>query len=285
MSSPAAGHPPRNAEWVPKTIDLDAPSAARVYDYYLGGNYNFTVDRAFGDHVLTIVPGASDMARANREFLYRAVRMLAEQGIDQFLDVGCGLPTTRAVHQIAQEINPDTRTVYVDNEGVAVAHGELMLHDEPQADIFQGDLTAPRSILDHPHVQELLASGKPTAVLSVAVLHFILDADRPTELLTQLLAPFPAGSYFVFSHGTADSSDKAAAAEVEKLYNSDNQNNGCMRTHAQASAMLAAVPRLELIEPGLVWNAAWRPDPNTTLPELQEHPERSCYYAAVGVLR
>ena len=94
----------------------------------------------------------------------------------------------------------------------------------PQADIFIGDLTAPRSILDHPHVQELVASGKPTAVLAVAVMHFILDESRPVDLLTQLLEPFPAGSYFVFSHGTADSTDDMP--NVVKLYNRETRTRG-----------------------------------------------------------
>ncbi|HEX3649866.1 MAG TPA: SAM-dependent methyltransferase [Pseudonocardiaceae bacterium] len=283
MSSPSAGLSPSDDSWVPKSVDVDSPSAARVYDYFLGGGYNFAVDRSFGESALRIVPELRDIARANREFLYRAVRTLADQGIDQFLDIGCGLPTTRAVHQIALERNPETRTVYVDNEGVAVAHGELMLQNVPQADIFIGDLTAPQSILDHPHVQGLLATGKPTAVLTVAVMHFILDEDRPVDLLTRLLTPFPAGSYFVFSHGTADSADEMSA--LEKLYNDDNQNNGITRTWAQLSTMLAAVPRLELIEPGLVWNAQWRPARDSDLPKLLEHPEGSSCYAAVGVLR
>lgn len=269
--------------WVPRTIDVDSPSAARVYDYFLGGSFNFGVDRAFGDRALQIVPELRDIARANREFLYRAVRTLADQGIEQFLDIGCGLPTTRAVHQIALERNPEARTVYVDNEGVAVAHGELMLTDVPQADIFLGDLTVPRSILGDVRVQTLLASGKPTAVLAVAVLHFILDESKPLDLLTELLAPFPAGSCFVFSHGTADSVDEMPA--LGEFYNRDNQNNGCARSWAQLSELLAAVPRLELIEPGLVWTAAWRPDPDTDLPNLVERPERSSCYAAVGVLR
>lgn len=124
------------SEPLPPDIDPEIPSIARIYDYWLGGAHNFASDRAFAEKALTVVPSLRDIAIANRQFLIRATRLLAsEYGITQFIDVGCGLPATSSVHEIAQAVNPAARTVYVDNDPVAVAHGEALLADNANASI------------------------------------------------------------------------------------------------------------------------------------------------------
>src|SRR5919112_3530635 len=141
------------ASWVPSSVDLDRPSAARMYDYFLGGSHNFAVDREAAKAVEQIFPGMSGAARANRSFLRRAVRYLLSQGIDQFLDLGSGIPTVGNVHEIAQQTNPSARVVYADVEPVAVAHSTALLADNPLAVAIQADLRDPDSVLGSDEVR------------------------------------------------------------------------------------------------------------------------------------
>ena len=268
-------------EPLPPDIDPNVPSIARIYDYWLGGAHNFASDRAFAQKALAIVPGLRDIAVANRQFLIRATRLLSgEYGVTQFLDVGCGLPATSSVHEIARTINPGIRTVYVDNDPVAYAHGELLLAGDDNATMIRGDFLTPDRILADPATRALVDTGLPTAVLVVAVLHFVPDTADPAGILGALLAPFPPGSFLVFSHGTADSDP--GMNDLGKLYGSNSTTGGVSRTHAEQAALLDRVPRLALLDPGLVWTAAWRPDRTVQEPRLSEHPERSSCYAAVG---
>lgn len=271
-------------EPLPPNIDPEIPSIARIYDYWLGGAHNFASDRAFAEKALTVVPSLRDIAIANRQFLIRATRLLAsEYGITQFIDVGCGLPATSSVHEIAQAADPRARIVYVDNDPVAVAHGEALLADNVNASIMQADLLMPERILRHQNVQALITTGLPTAVLVVAVLHFVGEDRDPARLLSALLAPFPPGSFLVFSHGTSDSDP--GMDKLGGMFSERSTSNGVSRTHAQQLDLLGRIPRLELIEPGLVWTAAWRPNPAREAPRLYETPEKSNCYAAVGMIR
>lgn len=268
---------------LPPSVDPNVPSIARVYDYWLGGAHNFQSDRDFAENALAAVPRLRDIAVANRQFLMRAIRMLAGQGITQFLDIGCGLPATSSVHELAQAINPDVTTVYVDNDPVAVAHGELILaKQQTHATIFQQDFLAPEHILDHPDTQALIASGAPTALIVAAVLHFVTDDQDPAGVLSTLLEPFPAGSYLVYSHGTADSDPEMDT--LGGMYAERSTSNGVSRSHATQAALLGRIPRLELIEPGLVWTPTWRPA-SEDKPRLYDTPEQSSCYGAVGVVR
>lgn len=133
-------------DWAPETIDIERPSVARMYDYYLGGSHNFAADRAAARAMVEAVPEAPLMAQANRAFLRRAVQYLAQAGIRQFLDIGSGIPTVGNVHEIAQRIDPESRVVYVDVDPVAVAHSQEILAGNAHAAVLQEDLRNPEAI-------------------------------------------------------------------------------------------------------------------------------------------
>ena len=161
------------------TLDIERPSAARMYDYYLGGSHNFAVDRAAADAVLAVIPDVPVGAQANRAFLRRAVRYLVEAGVTQFIDIGSGIPTLGNVHEIAQQADPRTRVVYVDTDPVAVAHSRLILGGNERATVIHEDLRRPGEILEHPDVRQLIDFDQPVALMLVAVLHFVSDAAEP----------------------------------------------------------------------------------------------------------
>ena len=167
-------------DWVPEGLDVTVPNAARVYDCALGGYHNFAVDREFKDLAEKAWPGITQLAHANRAYLGRVVQWLVDSGIRQFLDIGSGIPTLGNVHEVAQEIAPESRVVYVDIDPVAVSHSRAILTGNPYADAIQGDLRRPEEILYHPRVLELLDFSQPVAVLMIAVLHFISDDADPS---------------------------------------------------------------------------------------------------------
>jgi hypothetical protein len=261
-------------DWAPKDVDVETASAARLYDFFLGGSCNFEVDRELGRQVAAVAPGVFDFTRLNRAFLRRAVRYLGEQGIDQFLDIGSGIPTAGNVHEIAQSANPDARVVYVDNEPVAVAHSELLLEDTPNTAVIKADLRDPDSVLRHETTRRLLDFRRPIGLLTVAVYHFIPDSDRPAELAAAYRDALPSGSYLALSHGTEDSLGEQIR-QIMALYK-NSQNPVTTRTRAEVAALFDG---FELVEPGLVFTPLWRPE---SPEDVGENPEESSVYAAVG---
>lgn len=262
-------------------VDVDTPNAARVYDYYLGGAQNFGSDRRFAEEVMSFFPEARDFARNNRSFQQRAVRHVAGLGVDQFLDLGSGIPTVGPTHETARSVRADARVLYVDIEPVAIAHTELLLAKqgltaEDGVGVLEGDLRDPAAILASPLARTVLDTSRPVAVMIMGMLHFLADEDNPAALLAEYLAAFPAGSYLIASHATLDGPIGARVAQAADKY-AETKLPGHVRTKAQFAAMLPA--RLELLEPGITWNALWRPDTEV------EHPERSVAYAAVGRTR
>src|SRR4051812_38231760 len=166
-------------------VDTERANVARVYDYLLGGTHNFTVDQDAARTLTAIDPGMRDAAKANRAFLGRAVRFLADAGIRQFLDIGSGVPTQGNVHEVAREVAPDSRVVYVDTDPVAIAHSKSILAEDDRATVIEGDLRDPGSILGHPEVDRLIDFDQPVGLLLVSVLHFIRDDPGGlVELLT-----------------------------------------------------------------------------------------------------
>lgn len=265
------------SRWVPPGIDPDTPSAARVYDFYLGGANNFEVDRELANRVQAALPDIKHTARANRAFLMRAVRWCATAGVDQFLDLGCGLPTAGAVHQVAQSVNPKARVVYVDNEPVAVAHSEMLLQGVPGTAVIQADLRFPETFLDHDVTRELLNFGRPVAVLLSAVLHFVQDSDNPARIVAGLRDALVPDSLVVVSHGTGDGDD-AAIEDARRLYDR-SQNPAAVRTRAEVVALMRG---FDLVSPGVVWVPEWHPDPMT---DQSYPPARSHMYGVVGRVR
>jgi SAM-dependent methyltransferase len=254
-------------------LDVTMPSAARLYDYYLGGHHNFAADRRLARRVYEIFPETPNIARMNRDFLRRAVRFLANQGVRQFIDIGCGLPTVGPVHGIAQSISPESRVVYVDNEPVAVAHSKILLRDNDRAVVLQADLRHPETILDNDATRSLVNFDEPVAILMVAVLHFISDNCDPAGLLAHYRRRLRPVDYLVVSHITGtESSDIARAAELYQ----NTRNPLYLRNYEQIATMLSG---FSLIDPGLVYVPEWRPD----RPESIKDAAGSHFYGAVGV--
>lgn len=266
--------PAERPSWAPQHIDLDRPNAARIYDYFLGGACNFEHDRQFADKFLELVPEAELAARRNRAFLRRAVRFCVESGIRQFLDIGSGIPTVGNVHEIAQGIEPECRVLYVDNEPVAVAHSELMLEGNDRAAILHADLCDPDTILNSQSAKRLLDFDEPMALLIVAVLHFVPDSAGPAAAIERYLGALAPGSFLVLSHGTDDAFDEQPVEATERYQRTTTP--GVSRSRAEVLALMSGT---ELMEPGVVWTPQWRPD---SPDEVDEHPERSMVYAAVG---
>src|SRR5687768_12087547 len=169
--------------WVPEGVDTGKPSAARLYDYLLGGGHNFAPDRTLAEKFLQAQPNARTIARLNRAFLRRAVLFMMNNGIRQFLDLGSGIPTVGNVHEIAQKADPEAHVVYVDFEEVAVAHSQLILEDDPRAEIIQEDMTKPRDVLKAAEESGLIDFTRPVGVLTAGVFHFVPPEADPQAVV------------------------------------------------------------------------------------------------------
>jgi S-adenosyl methyltransferase len=259
--------------WVPESTDLERPSAARVYDYLLGGGHNFASDRAVAERLVRVLP-AFDMARMNRAFLWRAVRFLVNAGIRQFLDLGSGIPTVGNVHEVAQEADPRCRVVYVDCEPVAVAHSELLLEGNDRAAIIQADMRDPESILTSATTARLIDFAEPVGLLMVGVAQFIPDEDNPWALAAHYGTALVPGSYLALSAFTEDYAREGMGRAVDVC--NATQNPIYPRTHTEIVRMFDG---FELIEPGVVYTPQWRPE----RPEdVGDDWKRANMYAGVG---
>ena len=261
----AAGRQP------PPGIDASVATAARMYDYWLGGHDNFAADRIAALKVSERSPEAPLVARGNRKFLGRAVQFLAgEAGIRQFLDLGTGLPTKGNVHQVAQATAPDARVVYVDNDPMVLAHSRALKTGEGTA-VIRADLRDADTILGHPDTRRLIDFSEPLAILFAAVLHFVggPDAGAAVARFTGAAAP---GSYLVLSHITGDPDPEAAAAFTTVYAGTANPNT--LRTREE---ILGFFDGLEMLEPGLVPVSQWRPDDPGAA-----HPRRAWMVGGVG---
>jgi hypothetical protein len=241
-------------------VDLDRPSVARVYDYYLGGSHNFAADRAFGEQVLKIMPAVAPLARSNRAFLRRAVTTLAEQGVRQFLDLGSGIPTVGNVHELV----PGGKVVYVDHDPVAVAHSRAILADVPGTAVVAADLRDPAGVLATPQVQGLLDFSQPIAFLLVAVLHFVPDDEQPADIVRGYAEAGVPGSHVVLSHAGLDRPLTPAEDAAWELYR-NSPTPLILRNRDEVAKLLGD---LTLLEPGVVATHDWRPDAGTeTIPD------------------
>jgi hypothetical protein len=249
-------------------------NVARIYDFLLGGKDNYEEDRRAGARLLEAVPDAAVAAWDNRRFLGRVVQFLAEEaGIRQFIDIGTGLPTRGSVHAVAHQIAAEARVAYVDNDPVVIAHANALLSGGPNVAAMRGDIRNPKDIITNPALRSLIDFGKPVAVLMVAVLHFIADAERPHDIVGELKSVVAPGSYFVISHVTADEVPFEAAERVRKLYDQANAP-GVARSRTDIAEFFEG---LEMIRPGLVSVAQWRPE------RLTRKAGRTIFYAGVGV--
>src|SRR5689334_7402555 len=258
----SATDPERFAGWRAAGVDPTRPSIARVYDYWLGGKHNLAADRELGSRMETLDPRIPAACRANRAFLGRAVRFLAEQaGIRQFIDIGSGIPSAGNVHEVAQLATPATRVLYVDRDPVAVAEGRKLLAGNPLATVIQADLRDPAAIVSHPEAARLIDFAEPVGVILAAVLHFLVDADQAQRAVAYLRDTAGPGSYLAVSHVTDEDNPKLAAA-AESIYNA-GAADGRPRSRAE---ILNFFGDWELAEPGLVYAPLWRPDSPQDVP-------------------
>jgi S-adenosyl methyltransferase len=240
--------------WVPPGIDLDRPNAARVYDYLLGGACNFEVDRVFAHKLQEATPHVERSMQYNRAFLGRAVRFCVEQGIRQFLDLGSGIPTVGNVHEIAQCLAPECRVVYVDHEPIAVAHSQLILAGNDNADVLLADLLHVDTVLSSEPVRRLLDLTQPMAVILAAVLHFVPDDAHPYPVVARYVQAMAPGSLLVISHGV-----RAEQQREERTYRLYNQSStpAAGRTREEIQAFMAGT---DIVDPGVVLTTQWRPE-------------------------
>jgi S-adenosyl methyltransferase len=255
--SPEGGAMPGDTEPAARrTIDTSVAHSARVHDYWLGGKDNFAADRAAGDAVIAAYPGIVMSVRANRAFLARAVRFLAaEAGIRQFLDIGTGIPASNNTHEVAQSVAPSCRVVYVDYDPVVLLHAQALLTSSPQGavDYIDADLRDPQAILAA--AAKTLDFSRPVAVMLIAIMHLIVDADDPYRLVSELMAVVPAGSYLALSQVASDI-EAEQMAEAAKRYNRMARETQRHRSHAEVERFFDG---LELQEPGVVAVQQWRP--------------------------
>ena len=242
---------------MPLSIDTSVAHVARVYDYWLGGKDNFAADRAAGEQAIQAYPDIVYSVRANRAFLARTVRYLAgEAGIRQFLDIGTGIPTANNTHEVAQAVAPGCDVVYVDNDPVVLAHARaLLVSGEPgHTSYIDADLRDAGRILAE--ATRTLNFSQPTAIMLMAILQHIDDADDPYGIVARLVEAVPSGSYLVISHPAADIESKAMAEMAVRL-NKLMAEKVTFRTQAQVARFFDG---LELVEPGMVRVQQWRPN-------------------------
>ena len=262
---------PEDAAPSPREIDVSVAHPARVYDYWLGGKDNFAADRAAAERVLEAKPQIRDNVRANRRFLAKAVRYLtAEAGIQQFLDIGTGIPTANNTHEVAQAVRPETRVVYVDNDPIVLTHARALLTSVAGPTTFiDADLREVKTILSR--AGETLNFSQPVAVMLIAVLHLIPDEDDPWGVVASFMDAVPPGSYLVLSHPARDVETERSARAAQR-YNEQVATPMHRRTRAEVARFFDG---LDLIEPGLVQMHQWRP-------EATDPVAPSSGYAVVG---
>jgi hypothetical protein len=255
-------------------VDLTRPSAARVYDYYLGGAHNFAVDREMAERAIGLWPDLPMIMQQNRAFLRRAVQFCVDAGIRQFLDLGSGIPTVGNVHEVAQDAAPESRVVYVDNDPVAAAYSENILRGNDRAGVVQADLRRPDEVLTSPGVRTLLNLDEPIAVMMVAVLHFVPDSDDPSAIVAKYREAMAPGSYLVLSH--ASQAGRPDQADSHQDLYQRTATPMTMRTREQVTGLFDG---FDLVEPGVVFFPEWRP---VSPEDVDDHPERFTGLAAVG---
>jgi S-adenosyl methyltransferase len=245
-------------------FDTSIAHSARVYDYWLGGKDNYAADRAAAEQVIEVRPAIRTEVQANRAFLGRAVRFLAEEaGIRQFLDIGTGLPSANNTHEVAQSVAPDSRIVYVDNDPIVLSHARALLNSTPEGATayLDADLREPDTILDA--AAQTIDLGQPVAIMLVAVLHHIPEQDDAGGLVARFRDATVAGSYLVISHPAADI-QTAKVAEVSRRYNASVATGQTRRIGAEVRAFFGS---WEILEPGVTQTVLWRPDEPTSLTE------------------
>ncbi|WP_036567502.1 SAM-dependent methyltransferase [Nocardia sp. BMG51109] len=259
------------------TVDVTMPSTARMYDAYLGGKDNYDVDRAAVEQVKKAFPSVEIMARTNRDFMHRATRYLVrEAGVRQFLDIGTGIPTEPNLHQVAQQIAPESRVVYVDNDPLVLTYARALMTGtfEGRTTYVHADAVDPGAILATRALHETLDSSRPVALSLIALLHFVPDDRDAYGAVATLMDAFAPGSYLVISHATGDL-DPEGTARAEAVYR-DRGLRTRVRTHDEIAKFFTG---MTLVDPGIVVPHRWRP---TGIELPASFDAKVSFYAAVG---
>jgi O-methyltransferase involved in polyketide biosynthesis len=247
---PASGSPQT-------AIDTTVSHSARIWNYWLGGKDNYQVDREVGEQILAFVPELVRSARADRQFLARAVRYLVgEERIRQFLDIGTGLPTVDNTHEVAQRVAPDSRIVYVDNDPLVLVHARALLTSTPQGacDYIEADVRDPGTIVSG--AARTLNLAEPVAIMMLGILNFVLDSGQAQAIVRQLLDAVPSGSYLVISHPTTEV-DAEPMIQAVQFWNQQGSAQMTLRTREEIVRFFDGT---DLVEPGVVSCSRWRPE-------------------------
>ncbi|NUR25864.1 MAG: SAM-dependent methyltransferase [Kribbellaceae bacterium] len=241
-------------------LKLDRPHGARVYNYFLGGKDNFEIDRQAAEHLLKAFPGFRSSALSNRMWMHRAARYAAEQGVAQYLDIGTGIPAEPNLHEVVQEIIPSAHVVYADNDPIVLAHSRALLVSTPEGKTacLEADVTDPQGILASEEVKELIDFSKPVALCLVSVFHYLLDSQRPHDVVRELLKPLAPGSLLILSHCTPDFAPQMWERAMV-VYKADG-GEAQVRSKEEVTRFFDGT---ELVEPGVVSPFRWFPDAET----------------------
>ncbi|TDD72776.1 hypothetical protein E1293_32505 [Actinomadura darangshiensis] len=233
-------------EQAPPGVDTTVPSPARMYDYILGGTENYEVDRTAAEAVRANMPDLEDAAWANRGFLQRSVRWLAQQGIRQFVDVGAGLPTRNNTHDAAQAVAPDARILYADNDAMVAAHAQTLLEGSSGTAFITADFREPEALLGNEDALALIDFTRPVALLLVAVTHFVPDEDDPWGVVRRYMDRLAPGSYLALSSITSERQPDKAVDTVEEVYSHSSSGAVRVRTRVDIERFFAG---LEIVPP------------------------------------
>lgn len=254
-------------------VDTSRPSAARMYDYYLGGTHNFPADRALAEKVIASLPNTPRIMRENRAFLQAAVDHCAKAGIRQFVDLGAGIPTQGPVHETARAVAPDCRVVYCDIEETAIAYGKQILADDESCGFVHADLRDRERVLGDPEVERLIDFGQPVALLMLSVLQFLPDEDDPAGTVAAYRDRLAPGSMIVLSHAT-DEAFRDRSEGITSVY----RRSSTPIHYRSREEITGLFTGLDLVPPGVVPVPAWGADP---VPQTQE----ANGFCGVGVTR
>lgn len=244
----------REQKWPPPGLDVTKPTIARAYDALLGGKDNFAADRALAEYAIRHIPGLQDSAVENRRVLVRGVRYLAgEAGVDQFLDLGSGLPTVQNTHEVAQAENPGAKVVYVDIDPMVLTHGRALLAENDNTKVVVGDVRKSETILDHPDIGGFLDFDRPIALMLVGMLHYLSPETGDGIVSTYRDALAPGGYLFMTSLVDTGLPAQQELARITR----ESVEAGWARTPREIESHFGD---FELVDPGVVYTALWRPD-------------------------
>ncbi|WP_079054554.1 SAM-dependent methyltransferase [Streptomyces graminilatus] len=275
--TPKSEGPGSDVPYEQVALGQDRPHSARLYDYFLGGKTNYAVDRDAARDLMRVLPAIETVARVNRAYMRRAVRYAARQGVRQFLDLGTGFPDSPHLHEVAQDVARDCRVVYADTDPIVLVYGDELLDSTPEGRtcVMKADVTRPEEVLAAVAEQDVLDLGRPVAVSLHAVLHLVLDTERPHDAVSRLLEQLAPGSYLSVSHCTADLAPDMWRAVIDVC-----ARHGIVAQPRRRSQIRRFFAGLQLVEPGVVPAHRWRPEAGSG-PGIFSN-EQVCLYAGMA---